>query len=144
MTRDSQQHWPDFAALIDGVIARQTRSNLAEFLERYEHVEFGRKRKPGPEERAMILTAVDSFLIDKSFASLGMTEFANLQERLAVHAGQEALFSTEEGFRIRNACFEAMVCIKALEARLAREADENSILRERLGLPLAAAAGEHP
>lgn len=85
----------------------------------------------------MVLTAVDNFLIDDSFAALGMAEFRNLEERLATHAVQEDIFFTEEGFRIRNACFDAMVCIKALEGRLAREVDASAILRERLRLPLS-------
>lgn len=111
---------PDYAALIDRAITREMRSNLAAFLTRYEHVEFGRSRQLDVEEVALVLSAVDHFMLDDSFADLGMAEFRDLAHRLGRHAAQEDLFPAEEGVRIRNACFDALVCIKALEARLSR------------------------
>lgn len=121
---------PDFVALIDGVIDRQVREELTKFLWRYEHEGGGEFRKLRPSEVRLIRSAIDGFLADRSVAKLGMAEFQHLEERLSAFAAAEQDFVGEDALRIRNACFDAMVCIKALEARLAKEFDANMEERE--------------
>lgn len=117
----------DFADLIDGVIARQTRSNLVGFLARYKHIEFGRERALDASEIAVILTVIDRFLLDDSFAALGFAEFKNLTGKLASIAGMNDGQIALRPSLVRNACFDAMTCIKALEARLSKDVDRQQI-----------------
>ena len=59
-----------------------------------------------------------------------MAEFRDLEIRLSTLAAVEADYIGDDAVRIRNACFDAMACIKALEARLSKERDANAIMRE--------------
>lgn len=131
MTADLQETSTDFSVLIDRVINDEQNDNLAAFLDDFQVIEHERRRSPSGEERELIRAATLAFLQDRRFGSLGMAEFHDLDERLARHAAQEELFATEEGIKIRNACFDAMVCIKALRARLQQQLNANAILRAR-------------
>lgn len=122
----------DFAAMMDRVVARKTREHLATFLASYAHIEFGEPRSLIPEEIALVLTAFDIFLLEDSLASLFVPELDELCGRLSKHAGQEALFPTVEGCRMRNACFDALACLKTLEARVSNLLDQHAVRRERL------------
>lgn len=122
----------DFAALIDGVIERRIRTNFTLFLWNYMFETDGDLRRLTPSEVRLIRSATDGFLSDNSFAPLGMTEFPNLCTRLAEFAAAETDYVGDDAVCIRNACFDAMTCIKALEARLAKEVDTNNILAGKL------------
>lgn len=132
----------DLADLIDGVIERQTRANLVGFLADYELIEFGRKRKLDASETALILTAVNRFLIDDSFAELGFTEFADLTGNLAsiasMHDGQVG----QRCELIRRCCFDALASIKAFEARLSRKLDLSQVAR--LARPMTNPSANEP
>ena len=119
----------DFADLIDGVIERQTRSNLNHFLRRYEHIEFGRKRELDDNEITLVLTVIDRFLLDDSFADLGFTEFGDLTEKLSFIASMSDCEIGQRCDEVRRASFDAMASIKALEARLCRSVDQTQITR---------------
>ena len=121
----------DFVDLIDGVLARQTRTNLVDFLGKYELVEFGRKRQLDTDEITMILTAVDHFLIDDSFAELGFTEFADLTWVLASVASMNDGQIGQRCDLIRRCSFDAMASLKAFEARLCRGVDQAQIRDNR-------------
>ena len=121
----------DFSDLIEGVLARQTRSNLVEFLGRYELIEFGRKRQLDTGEKTMILTAVDRFLLDDSFAKLGFTEFADLTGNLASVASMNDGQIGQRCDLIRRCSFDAMASLKAFEARLCRGLDQAQIRDDR-------------
>ena len=109
---------PDFANLIDKVIAREMRTNLSTFLQRYRVVEYGFSRVLNLEEIALILRVIDDFMLDDRALNVGFTEFDALHQRLALHANGGEGASAEEETAMRNACFDALACIKALEARL--------------------------
>ncbi len=125
----------NFAALIDRAIARDTRTKLTAFLTIFEHLEFGRSRRLEPEEVALVLSAVDRFLVNDSFASLEVPELDRLSRRLASIAAQEDLASSDDETRVRNACFDALACIKALEAALSRRLHQRAIMSSRLAAP---------
>ena len=121
----------DFADLIEGVLARQTRANLVDFLDKYELVEFGHKRQLDTGETTMILTALDRFLLDDSFAELGFTEFADLTGNLASVASMNDGQIGQRCDLIRRSSFDAMVSLKAFEARLCRGVDRAQIRDDR-------------
>jgi len=120
---------PDFDAIIEGAIDRKIRENLTLFLWSYDLDEDGEYRRLLPDEVRLIRSAVDAFLADNSFANLGVVEFRDLGRRLAAFAANDRDFIGEDATRMRNTCFDAMACIKALEARLAKEVYANEVLR---------------
>jgi hypothetical protein len=127
---------PDFAALIDGAITGAMRRRLASFLATdFQHVEFGRARKLDAEEVVLVLSAVDHFLLNDSLTGLCAPDLDKLVERLAAIAAQEDALADENGKSIRNACFDALACIRALEAALSRRAHEAAIMSTRLAVP---------
>lgn len=67
------------------------------------------------------MTAVDNFLVGDSFADLGMAEFSDLYDRLTILAIHQEPFAASNAVRIRNACFDGITCIKALEAGHVRQ-----------------------
>ena len=121
----------DFAALIDRVIANDIRSQLEIFLKEYQFTEAGRTRRLVPHEAALITDAVDAFLLGDSMAAVVSPEITDVCNRLSRVAEREELGDDEEGILIRNACFDAMACIKVLRARLIRQADQAAIQRSR-------------
>lgn len=121
----------DFAAMIDRVIERQTRGRLARFVASYEHVEFGRKRKLDAEEIALVLVIIDTFLCNDSVTTPAGSELNALCQRLGMHAAQEDVFPCPEGVGIRNACFDALNCVRTLEARVAGLVDQHAARRVR-------------
>jgi hypothetical protein len=129
----------DFAALLDRVIAREIRGHLTQFLTSYEHVEFGRARPLDVLEIALVLTALDSFLMEDSLTSLEVPDIRRLHLRLRQIAGHEGTFGADEACRARNACFDALACLKALEARLSSQLHKAAILRRTCRSPPAAA-----
>ena len=131
----------EFAALIERAIARNTRTKLVRFLDRFNHVEFGRARALTTSEKALVLTCVDAFLLDQSATDLGVTEFRNLRVRLSSLAHNEFGFTGSEAVKVRNTCFDALACITALEARLARALDRAEV-RLQAQPPLSVANDE--
>lgn len=123
---------PDFNALIERVIGSQLRENLTLFLWSYRFHGDGEPRTLRPSEVRLIRSAIDAFMADNSLAQLGMIEIRNLEKRLASFAANDCDFTGEAADRMRNTCFDAMVCIKALEARLAKEVQRNDVLSGRL------------
>ena len=121
---------PNYGAVIDRAIRQDTLRNLAIFLIDYEHVEGGDRRKLCASETALIQSVVEDFLTDDSSAEVGVVEVRGLCERLASYAAQEEMLPRLE--EMRNDCFNALACVKALEARLARQRDANSIMHEHL------------
>ena len=98
-----------------------------EFLQGYRHVEFGRTRELDGSEIALVLTVIDRFLMDDSFADLGFAEFTDLAAKLASIAALSDSQIDKHGFLIRSASFDAMACLKALEARLSRRVHRRAI-----------------
>lgn len=103
----------NFSMLIERAIAQDFRDKLRAFLTRYQVIELGKQRKLTLAEAALVLECIDQFLIEVSFAELGVAEITDLRNRLEqiAHANQQDLLA-------RNACFDALACIAALEARL--------------------------
>ena len=119
----------DFARIIDTAIARHTRTRLAEFLSRFQYVDFGRTRGLTALEVGLVLACVDQFLLSDSITELGRTEFRQLRARLNKIAQHEAPIPNEMITLIRNSCFDALACIRALEARLCRTLDRAEVRR---------------
>ena len=106
-----------FTRIISRAIATDVRDRFLSFLDRHEVLEFGVTRKLTLAEAAMVLNCVDQFLVSGRFHSLGIAEITNLRRRLALIAqGDEEELNNV--LRCRNACFDALACIAALEARL--------------------------
>jgi hypothetical protein len=117
----------DFAALIERAIERELRSRLVAFLGTYKHVEFGVPRPLALDEAAMVLKCMDAFLVQDSLIDLGVAEIAGLRGRLSALA---RTIATEQRSReVANACFDALACIAALEARLCRALDRAEVRR---------------
>jgi hypothetical protein len=131
---------PDFAALIDGAITSAIRRKLASFLAtNFQHVEFGRARRLDAEEVMLVLSAVDHFLVNDSLTRLRAPDLDKLVERLAAIAAQEDALADENGTSIRNACFDALACIRALEAALSCRVHRAVVTSPRLVGPCAPA-----
>ena len=109
------------------------------FLDRFNHVEFGRTRALSTDEKALILTCVDVFGLEQNVTDLGVTEFHNLRRDLARLAEKETDFTDSEAVKVRNACFDALACISALEARLARALDRAEVRLQAQPVPLSIA-----
>jgi hypothetical protein len=122
---------PDFGALIDKRISRDTRSSLARFLTHYEHLEFGRVRNLDQEEIALVLSAMDQFLLSHGLTGLGLPELEALTKRLGDCAAQQNPACDGDMVYLQNTCFDALACIKVLEARLSRASDREEIIRAR-------------
>jgi hypothetical protein len=125
----------DFAAVIDRAIASDTRAKLGAFLTGFEHLEFGQPRKLDAAEVALVLTATDRFLVEDRLFSLDLPEVRRLTEQLSAIADQD-LTASAETRRIKNMCFDALACIKALEAQL-------SLARYRASVLVQTAAAAH-
>lgn len=117
-------------AVIDRAIRGDTLRNLAIFLLDYEHLEGGDRRRLCASEAALIQSVVEDFLTDDSSADVGVADISGLCDRLATYAAQEEMLPRID--EMRNDCFNALACIKALEARLARQLEAKSILEEDL------------
>lgn len=106
----------DFKALIESAIEAEVRSRLCTFLLEYQTVEFGRPRHLTLEEQTLVINCIDLFLMRTSWTNLGVVQIQSLTNRLS-HLASTAQVPTLPR-QIRNACFDAIACIKALEARL--------------------------
>ncbi len=73
---------------------------------------------------------IEDFLLDDSFARIGVVDSGRLCDRLAASIQPETASESERA--MMNLCFDALAYIRELEARLAREADANEQLRYRL------------
>ena len=93
----------DFARIIDTAIARHTRTRLAEFLSRFQYVEFGRTHPLAAWEVARVLACIDHFMLSDSITELGATEFRQLRARLNEIAQHEASIPNEMITLIRKA-----------------------------------------
>jgi hypothetical protein len=131
-----------FAALIESAIARNTRAKLVSFLDRFNYVEFGRARALTTPDRALVLRCVDEFLLNHSAIDLGVTEFRNLRAQLSKLAHDECGFTDRDAVNVRNTCFDALACITALEARLARTLDRAEVRLQAQPTPLSVANDE--
>ena len=132
----------DFAAIVANAIVRDTREKLVCFLDRFNHVEFGRTRLLTTDEKALVLRCVDRFVVEQSFTDLGVTEFHNLRRDLARFAEKETGFTDSGVVKVRNTCFDALACITALEARLARALDRAEVRLQAQPVPLSVANDE--
>ena len=132
----------NFAQIIDGAIARHTRTRLAEFLSQFQYVEYGRTRALAAWEVALVLTCVDHFLLSDSITELGTTEFRQLRARLNTIAQHEAPIPDGMFTLIRNSCFDALACISALEARLCRTLDRAEV-RTRMSSDMPCATNDN-
>ena len=131
----------DFSALIDRAISQETQSNIATFLACYQLTDGGGIRKLRRAEVALIAATMDAFLSDNRIADRVLTEVVSLCSRLNEIAAKESLAATPEGTRIRNVCFDALACIKALEVCVLRQADRSAISPGRAA-PLASPAND--
>lgn len=107
----------NFAQLIDRAIASDIRSRLIRFLSRYQVLDLGKRRKLTLAESTLVLNCVDQFLMTGSFTDLGIAEIRSLRRRLKHIAHGDRSYLNNETI-VRNACFDAMACNAALEARL--------------------------
>jgi hypothetical protein len=109
----------DFATLIRRAVERDLRQRFIDFLSKYEHVEIGHARPLTLDEAAMALACFDHFAADSSFIHLGVVEIARLRRLL----NRVAVTPDVPREVIANACFDALACITALEARLCMTLD---------------------
>jgi hypothetical protein len=84
----------------------------------HEHLEAGERRRLDAVEIATVLSVFDHFHLAHSLTRLGVAEFENLRQRLACCIIREDLLGGNDGTEVRNACFDALACIRALEGRL--------------------------
>lgn len=103
----------NFAILIEHAIAHDFRDKLLAYLSQHQVIELGGQRNLTLAEASLILNCVDQFFISTSFADLGVAEITNLQNRL-----QQIAHDNQRCPLVRNASFDALACIAALEAQL--------------------------
>jgi hypothetical protein len=120
----------NFSDLIDRALVGNDLLNFRTFLLQYERSEVAGSRPLSPLEKELVTDAFESFLITPGAMKLGVTEFQGLLERLTAYAAQEEMFSRID--EMRNDCFNALACIKALEARLVRQIAATESLQEAL------------
>lgn len=121
---------PDFVAIIERGIASRRQSHFRHFLMDYERQEGGATRPLKEDEIALIKDVVESFIVADQGPALGVAEIDRLCDHLAAYAAQEEMFLNDR--KIRRDCFDAVACIKALEARLALQEERNRIMQEHL------------
>lgn len=116
----------DFASLIQKAIERDLRGRFLAFLGAHRLVEFGRSRALTLDEIAMVVGCLDRFHVDGRFLDLGVAEIKDLRSRLSrlAHPGQKCIAKNA----VANACFDALACIAALEARLCRCLDRAQVI----------------
>lgn len=73
---------------------------------------------------------IEDFLLDDSFASIGVVDCDHLCDRLTDAIQPENASESER--TLMNLCFDALACIRELESCLAREANANEQLRYAL------------
>jgi hypothetical protein len=128
----TQRARPDFSKLISEAITGNLREHLRHLLLSYEHNEFGAARTLRTDEISLILSVFDHLATEFAFNELGVAEFTDLIERLCEFADDETLTSPDQ-LRLRNACFDAVACIRALQSRLVGLMRANAVYCERLG-----------
>lgn len=120
----------DYSAIIDRGIKARVRHELAHFLVDFEISDDGVERQLTGAELALVKSVLESFFMHGELISLGLNEVDCLTERLSRHAGEPELFPIPH--RLRNDCFDAAACIRALEVKAMQQAHANDILREHL------------
>jgi hypothetical protein len=118
----------DFATLIERAVERDLRERFVSFLGTYKHVEFGRARPLALDETTMILTCIDTFLLNHGFFDLGVAEIRSLRGRLNRLAHSPRTGSTCITV-MANTCFDALACIAALESRLSLSVARTGAIR---------------
>lgn len=130
----------DFAGLINGAIERDVRERFLAFLSAHRVVEFGRARAMTLDEMAKVLACFDGFLLDDSLLDLGVAEIRDLRSRLLQFTRPE--LDGVNANAVANACFDALACIAALEARLCRCLDRAEVRRVRLSAQASTIAND--
>ena len=117
----------DFEDLIKKAIERDVRERFLYFLANHQLLEFGRTRAMTLDEKAMVLSCFDKFAAEAHFLDLGVARIEDLRTRLASLA--QAKHKGRDRESVANACFDALACIAALEARLSRSIDRSEVPR---------------
>lgn len=118
---------PDWKHIIDRAIAQRTMVNFVTFrAERELDARDGSLKNPAVPVDTDGL--IEDFLLDETFIDIGAQDLERFCERLAAAVDPDR--NDGANLNLMGLCFEALVCIRELEAQILRQRSANQILQQ--------------